>query len=59
METSQALAQEPVTASALRSLASTIYKQLQSEGCKAKDIINVSTQLLDLVTTELQSEDRV
>jgi hypothetical protein len=38
---------------ALRHLADSIYKQLQSEGCHPKDIIGVSSQLLSLVTTEL------
>ena len=39
---------------AVKLLATSIFKHLQSEGCRPKDIIGVSTQLLDLVTHELQ-----
>ena len=39
---------------ALRSLASTIFDQLRSEGCNTKDIISVSSELLSLVTSEIQ-----
>jgi len=42
---------------AARVLASSIYRQLQDEGCEARDIISVSSQLIDLVTTELQKID--
>jgi hypothetical protein len=38
---------------AVRVLASSIYRQLQDEGYEARDIISVSTQLIDLVTHEL------
>jgi hypothetical protein len=37
-------------------LASSIYRQLQDEGCAPRDIISVSSQLIDLVTTELQKD---
>jgi hypothetical protein len=46
-----------VNAKAARVLASSIYRQLQDEGCEARDIISVSSQLIDLVTTELQKID--
>jgi hypothetical protein len=39
---------------AVRSLADAIFKQLQSEGCQAKDIITVSSQLLGLVTDQIR-----
>jgi len=42
---------------AVRNLADAIFKQLQDEGCQAKDIINVSSQLLGLVTDQIR-EDR-
>lgn len=42
---------------AVRSLADAIYKHLQDEGCQAKDIISVSSQLLGLVTDQIK-EDR-
>ncbi|MCX6117980.1 MAG: hypothetical protein NT027_10590 [Proteobacteria bacterium] len=42
-----------ITDKAVRSLADEIFKQLQEEGCQAKDIINVSSQLLGLVTTQI------
>lgn len=38
---------------AVKSLASSIFTQLQGEGCNPKDIISVSSQLLSLVTSEL------
>jgi hypothetical protein len=42
---------------AVRTLADAIYKHLQDEGCQAKDIISVSSQLLGLVTDQIR-EDR-
>ena len=42
---------------AVRGLADAIFKQLQDEGCQAKDIICVSSQLLGLVTDQIR-EDR-
>lgn len=50
---------QPMPDKALKVLASSIFKHLQSEGCQPKDIIGVSTQLLDLVTTELQKDSGV
>lgn len=47
----------PVNDKAVRSLANSIYRQLQDEGCEARDIISVSSQLIGLVTTELQGDD--
>ena len=47
----------PVTDKAVKLLANTIFRQLQNEGCQPKDIINISTQLLDLVTNELQKNE--
>ena len=38
---------------AVRVLASSIYRQLQDEGYEPRDIISVSSQLIDLVTNEL------
>jgi len=39
---------------AVRNLADAIFKHLQEEGCQAKDIINVSSQLLGLVTDQIR-----
>lgn len=39
---------------AVRNLADAIYKHLQEEGCEAKDIISVSSQLLGLVTDQIR-----
>jgi hypothetical protein len=39
---------------AVRNLADAIYKHLQDEGCQVKDIINVSSQLLGLVTDQIR-----
>lgn len=46
-----------VTQKAVKILASAIYQQMQDEGFKARDIISVSSQLIDMVTTELQRDD--
>ena len=54
---SQITAKQSVNDRAVRLLASSIYRQLQDEGCEARDIISVSSQLIDLVTTELQKID--
>lgn len=43
---------------AVRSLADAIFKQLQSEGCQAKDIISVSSQLLGLVSDQIRGNER-
>jgi hypothetical protein len=42
------------TEKSVKSLADDIFRSLCSEGCQPKDIIGVSSQLLSLVTTELQ-----
>ena len=46
----------PMADKAVKLLASSIFRHLQSEGCAPKDIICVSSQLLDLVTSELQKD---
>jgi hypothetical protein len=43
---------------AVRSLADAIFKQLQSEGCQAKDIISVSSQLLGLVSDQIRTDQK-
>ena len=48
--------QAVVTEKAVKSLANSIFRQLRQEGCAHRDIISVSTQLLDLVTCEIQSK---
>jgi hypothetical protein len=52
-QSSQAQAKQVVGDRAVRLLASSIYRQLQDEGYEARDIISVSSQLIDLVTHEL------
>ncbi len=50
------LAKQPtlnLNAKAVKSLADAIYKHLQDEGCQTNDIINVSSQLLGLVTEQI------
>lgn len=37
----------------IKSLASSIYQTLKDEGCENKDIIGVSSQLLDIVTSSI------
>jgi hypothetical protein len=46
----------PMPDKAVKVLASSIFRHLQSEGCQPKDIISVSSQLLSLVTSELQKD---
>lgn len=46
-----------VSDKSLKVLASAIYRQLQDEGCDARNIISVSSQLIDLVTTAIQKDD--
>jgi hypothetical protein len=46
-----------VSDQAVKHLASSIFRQLQSEGCEPRDIISVSSQLIDLVTHELQKDE--
>ena len=40
-------------------LANSIYQSLREEGCKTKDIIGISSQLLGLVTSSLQHNESV
>jgi hypothetical protein len=48
--------QAVVTEKAVKSLANSIFRQLRQEGCAHRDIISLSTQLLDLVTSEIQND---
>jgi len=56
-QSTQPLAKQAVGDRAVRALASSIYRQLQDEGCEARDIISVSSQLIDLVTHQLGGDD--
>lgn len=58
-ETTSASAKHLVTDKAVKLLASSIYRHLQDEGCEARDIISVSSQLIGLVTTELQRDEQL
>ena len=51
------VAAKSVNDKAVKLLASSIFRQLQDEGCDTRDIISVSSQLIDLVTHELQKDD--
>lgn len=55
---SKAAATQNLNEKAVRSLADAIYKQLQSEGCEAKDIICVSSQLLGLVSDQIRGDQQ-
>ena len=37
----------------LKNIATLIFKQLQTEGCKTNDIINISSEILELVTNDI------
>jgi hypothetical protein len=41
---------------AVKVLADAIFKQLKEEGCQAKDIICVSSQLLGLVSEQIKEK---
>lgn len=43
----------------VKGLAGNIFKHLRAEGFDSKDIISVSSQLLSLVTSELQSKSDI
>ena len=45
-----------VTDKTVKTLACDIFRQLQAEGCAPRDIISVSSQLIDLVTGEIQKD---
>lgn len=47
-----------VTDKAVKVLAGAIFRQLQDEGCEPRHIISVSSQLIDLVTSELQKDQQ-
>lgn len=49
--------QNPVNDKTVRALADSIFEHLKEEGCDPKDIISVSSQLLGLVTHDIQSSD--
>lgn len=46
-----------VTEQAIKTMADAIYKNLIDEGCDSKHIISVSSQLLDLVTLKIVTND--
>ena len=46
----------PMADRAVKTLADSIFKTLREEGCNPKDIIGVSSQLLSLVTSELEKK---
>ena len=46
-----------VSDKSVKVLASSIFRQLQNEGCAPRDIISVSSQLIDLVTDELRKAE--
>lgn len=45
---------KPMTEGAKNNLADGIYKSLISEGCDPRDIISISSQILSLVTVNLE-----
>ncbi len=49
-----AMTHQPVSDKTVKLIADSIFAQLQKEGCKPRDIISVSSQLINLVTSELQ-----
>ena len=42
----------------VRVIAHSIYQSLRNEGCKEKDIIGVSSQLIGLVTSAMESDEK-
>lgn len=41
-----------------RTMASNIFQQLKDQGYRARDIITVSSQLIDLITEQIGKESR-
>lgn len=50
----KAAATSSLNQQAVRNLADAIFKHLKDEGCETRDMINVSSQLLGLVTDQLK-----
>lgn len=46
---------QPKPSKAIKNLANSIYETLKQEGCENKDIIGVSSQLIGLVTSSIES----
>lgn len=44
---------KPINQKAVKVLANSIFDALKEEGCEHKDIIGISSQLIGLVTTEI------
>ena len=49
---------QPIPDKTVKVLASSIYQSLKDEGCQNKDIIGVSSQLIGLVTSELEADKK-
>ena len=56
--TNLAFKQNQLTDMSRKTLANELFVLLQSQGCKGTDIINLSTELLDLVIGEMKDDDK-
>lgn len=52
-----AVPSESLSAKTLKGLADDIYESLKKDGCQTRDIVTVSTRLLELVTDNLRVDD--
>ncbi len=52
-----AVPSESLSAKTLKSLADDIYESLRKDGCQPRDIVTLSTRLLELVTDNLRIDD--
>lgn len=48
----------PLPDKVIKVLANSIYQNLMNEGCQDKDIIGVSSQLISLVTSSLETKSK-
>ena len=57
IETSQLNPKPPtITDQAIKGYADSIYKTLTDEGCQRNDIIDISSQILGLITASIEEE---
>lgn len=48
----------PIPDKALKVIANSIYQNLKGEGCQYKDILGVSSQLIGIVTSEIEGSGK-
>lgn len=49
---------QPIPDKQVKIIANSIYQSLREEGCREKDIIGVSSQLIGLVTSAMENDQK-